>query len=179
VQLARWVRGSCFGKEGKRGHRNRLASLTHPQSWLVPAGLIALAAEPVNRGRLRPARALALRYAGLLLVYLSSTAGLFLTGLGRGGQLPIALALLSVAGVLLGTPLRVRAFLFLGVTSLSLDAFAQVWPAAVGRAQTWVWWTSGIPLVAAILTLFALVEKRRNDVLRVLDAARRWRRGGP
>ena len=90
-------------------------------------------------------------------------------------QLPIALALLSVAGVLLGTPLRVRAFLFLGVTSLSLDAFAQVWPAAVGRAQTWVWWASGIPLVAAILTLFALVEKRRNDVLRVLDALRRWR----
>ena len=39
--------------------------------------------------------------------------------------------------MLLGTPLRVRAFLFLGVTSLSLDAFAQVWPAAVGRAQTW------------------------------------------
>jgi hypothetical protein len=45
----------------------------------------------------------------------------------------------------------------------------------VGRAQAWVWWASGISLVAAILTLFALVEKRRNDVLRVLDAARRWR----
>ena len=90
-------------------------------------------------------------------------------------QLPIALALLSVAGVLLGTPLRVRAFLFLGVTSLSLDVFVQIWHAAVGRAQTWVWWTSGIPLVAAILTLFALVEKRRNSVLRVLDALHRWR----
>jgi hypothetical protein len=61
------------------------------------------------------------------------------------------------------------------VTSLSLGAFAQVWPAAVDRAQAWAWWASGIPLVAAILTLFALVEKRRNDVLRVLDAGRRWR----
>jgi hypothetical protein len=30
-------------------------------------------------------------------------------------------------------------------------------------------------LGAAILTLFALVEKRRNDVLQVLDALRRWR----
>jgi hypothetical protein len=80
---------------------------------LVPAGRIALVAEQVNRDRLRPAQALGLRYAGLLLVYLSSTADLFLTGLGRGVQLPIALALLSVAGVLLGTLLRVRAFLLL------------------------------------------------------------------
>ena len=82
-------------------------------------------------------KALALRYAGLLLVYLSSTADLFLTGLGNGVQLPSALALLSVAGVLLGTVLRVRAFLFLGVTFLSLAVFAQIWHAAVGRVQTW------------------------------------------
>ena len=100
---------------------------------------------------------------------------MFLTGLGRGGQLPIALALLSVAGVLLGTVLRVRAFLFLGVTFLSLGVFAQIWHAAVDRAQTWVWWASGIVLGAAILTLFALFGKRRNGVLRVLDALRRWR----
>jgi hypothetical protein len=49
---------------------------------LVPVGLIVLAAEQVNRDRLRPARALALRYAGLLLVYLPSTADLFLTAWG-------------------------------------------------------------------------------------------------
>jgi hypothetical protein len=58
---------------------------------------------------------------------------MFLTGLGRGVQLPLALALLSVAGALLGTLLRVRAFLFLGVTVLSLDVFAHVWQAAVDR----------------------------------------------
>jgi hypothetical protein len=48
------------------------------------------------------------------VVCLSSAAGLFLTGLGRGVQQPIAQAVLSVTGVLLGTLLRVRAFLFLG-----------------------------------------------------------------
>ena len=58
---------------------------------------------------------------------------------------------------------------------LSLDVFAQVWHAAVARAQTWAWRASGIVLGAAILTLFALFEKRRNDVLEVLDALRRWR----
>ena len=156
------------------GHHDRLTFLVHPQLWLVPVGLIVLAAEQVNRGRLRPAQAQALRYAGLLLVYLSSTADLFITGLGSGVQLPLALALLSVAGVLLGILLRVRAFLFLGVAFLSLDVFAQIWHAAVDRAQTWVWWASGIVLGAAILTLFALFEKRRNDVLKVLDALKRW-----
>ena len=100
---------------------------------------------------------------------------MFLTGLGRGVQLPVALAVLSVAGVLLGTLLRVRGFLFLGVTALSLGAFAQTWHAAVGRAQTGAWWASGIVLGAAVLTLFALSEKRRNDVLKVLDALRRRR----
>ena len=100
---------------------------------------------------------------------------MFLTGLGRGVQLPVALAVLSVAGVLLGTLPRVRAFLLLGVTSLSLGAFAQAWHAAVGRAQAWAWWASGLVLGAAVLTLFALSEKRRNGVLRVLGALRRGR----
>jgi hypothetical protein len=61
------------------------------------------------------------------------------------------------------------------VTSLPRGASAQAWNAAVGRSQAWAWWASGIPLVAAILTLFALFEERRNGVLRVLDALRRWR----
>jgi hypothetical protein len=50
------------------GHHERLTFLVHPQLWLVPAGLIVLAAEQVNRGRLLPAQGLGLRYAGLLLV---------------------------------------------------------------------------------------------------------------
>jgi hypothetical protein len=60
------------------------------------------------------------------------------------------------------------------VVPLSRGAFAQAWHAAVGRAQTGAWWASGIVLGAAVLTLFALFEKRGNDVLKVCDA-RRWR----
>jgi hypothetical protein len=76
--------------------------------------------------------------------------------------------------MLLGVLLRVRAFLFLGVAFLALDVFTMIWHAAVDREQTWVWWASGIVLGAAILTLFAVFEKRRNDVLRVLEDVRRW-----
>ena len=39
----------------------------------------------------------------------------------------------------------------------------------------WGWWASGIALGAAILTPFPLFEKRRNDVLKLLGALRRWR----
>jgi hypothetical protein len=44
----------------------------------------------------------------------------------------------------------------------------------VDRAHTWVWWACGIVLGAAILALFALFEKRRNDVMEVLDRFRQW-----
>jgi hypothetical protein len=37
-----------------------------------------------------------------------------------------------------------------------------------------VWWACGMALGAAILTLFGLFEKRRNDVLRVVEEIRGW-----
>ena len=90
------------------------------------------------------------------------------------GMLPIALALLCVLGVLAGIMLRVRAFLFLGVSFLVVDLFTMIWYAAVDRYHTWVWAVSGIVLGAAILALFALFEKRRDDVLRLIEAMKRW-----
>ncbi len=157
------------------GHQDGLTFLVHPQLWLIPVGGIVLAAEALNRDRLTAAQSQALRYAGLLLIYISSTADMFIAGLGHSVVLPVALALLAVAGVLLGILLRVRAFLLLGVTFLFLVVFAQIWHAAVDRAQTWVWWASGIVLGAAILALFALFEKRREDVLRTIHEIKHWR----
>lgn len=150
------------------------AFVAHPQLWLVPLALIVLVSEHLNRERLGPAAATTLRYAGLGLMYLSSTADMFIAGLGRSAVLPLVLALLSVAGVLAGIVLRVRAFLLLGVGFLGLVVFSMIWHAAVDLAQTWVWWASGIVLGLAILALFALFEKRRNDVLRVVEQVRRW-----
>jgi hypothetical protein len=151
-----------------------LTLFIHPQLWLIPPGLLILAAEHTNRDRLRPDLSQALRYFGVLLVYVSSTADLFITGVGNSVVLPVVLALLSVLGVLAGIMLRVRAFMFLGVAFLGLDIFTMIWHAAVNRYHTWVWWVSGIILGAAILALFALFEKRRDDVLQLVDEVRRW-----
>src|SRR5439155_2357187 len=156
------------------GHQEGMGFLVHPQFWLIPIGLIVLAAESVNRGRLSANQSQALRYAGLLLIYLSSTADMFIAGLGAV-WLSLVLALLAVAGVLAGMLLRVRAFLFLGFTFLVLVVFSRIWHAAVDQGQTWVWWVCGIVLGAAILALFALFEKRRDDVLRKIEEIKRWR----
>src|SRR6185437_11027448 len=151
-----------------------IAFLLHPQCWLIPLAAIVLAAEHVNRDRLSLELSAGLRYLGICMIYVSSTADLFIAGLGNSVVLPVVLAVLSLAGVLTGILLRVRAFLFLGISFLFLDVFTMIWYAAVDRYQTWVWWVSGIVLGAAILTLFAVFEKRRNDVLHLLEEIKSW-----
>jgi hypothetical protein len=149
--------------------------LVHPQVWLIPLALIVLAAEHINRERLVPAQSAAIRYLALCMIYVSSTADMFIAGLGNSVMLPLVLAVLAVLGVLAGMSLRVRAFLFLGVAFLFVDIFSMIWHAAVDQYQTWVWWASGIVLGAAIIALFALFEKRRNDVLQMVQQLKQWR----
>jgi len=52
--------------------------------------------------------------------------------------------------------------------------FTMIWHAAVHHGQTWVWYVSGIVLGAAILALFALFEKRRNEVVKVIKDLKQW-----
>jgi hypothetical protein len=151
-----------------------LGFLSHPQLWLIPLALILLIAEHLNRDRLSPAQSTALRYLGLIVLYVSSTADLFLGGLGNV-SMALMLAVLSVLGMFAGIVLRVRAFLFVGFTFLVIVIGAQIWNAAVYRAQTWVWWAAVITLGMLILALFALFEKRRLEVLKMLEELKRWR----
>jgi hypothetical protein len=148
--------------------------MVHPQAWLIPLGVIVLASEYINHDRLSREASQGLRYLGISLIYVASTTDLFLAGLGKSLWLPVILAVLCVLGVLAGILLRVRAFLFLGVGFLLVDVLAMIWHAAVDQAHTWLWWACGIVLGAAILALFAVFEKRRNDVLELLDRFRAW-----
>jgi hypothetical protein len=151
-----------------------VSAAVHPQVWVIPLALIVLVSEHINRRTLRPDVSAGLRYVGIGMLYLSSSADMFIAGVGGSTWLPVVLAALCVAGVAAGIVLRVRAFLFLGTGFLLLDVFAMLWHAAVDRAQTWVWYVSGIVLGAAILALFAVLEKRRNDVRQVVERIRHW-----
>jgi membrane protein YdbS with pleckstrin-like domain len=72
--------------------------------------------------------------------------------------------------------LRIRSFLWLGIVFLLLDITAMIWHAAVDLEQTWIWYACGIVLGAVIIALFALFEKRRNDLLAAVGKLKQWER---
>jgi hypothetical protein len=49
-----------------------------------------------------------------------------------------------------------------------------VFHAAWDRGHMWVFWLSGIAIGAAIIALFAVFEKHRNDLAAALDRFKQW-----
>ena len=150
-----------------------LSFFSHPQVWMIPLALIVLVSEHINRQELGPQKSNALRYIGLIMIYVSSTADMFLAW-GENAYLPLVLAGLSVLGVLAGILFRVTAFLYLGTSFLFVVVFSMIWHAAVDGRQMWLWWACGIGLGALIFALFAVFEKRREDVLELIEDIKTW-----
>ena len=151
-----------------------LRFMIHPQLWLVPGAVSVLVAAQLNRDRLSPAQLRFIRYACLMLVYVSSTSDIFLNGVRDHPYLPIILAILSVAGVMLGILFRVRAFLFLGASFLAIAIVTMIYFASVNLHWTWLWYVAVIALGAAIIVIFALFEKKRAEMLALVDGLKAW-----
>ena len=66
-------------------------------------------------------------YATSIVVYVSSTADIFINGVGHMPWLPLVLAGLSILGILVGIWLRVRAFLLLGTAFLLVSLLTIIW----------------------------------------------------
>lgn len=154
--------------------REGLGLAEHPQLWLIPPALCALVAGYLNRERLSAEQSAALRYGSAIVIYASSTADIFINGVADAPWLPAVLALLSILGVFAGILLRVRAFLYLGITFLLVAIMTIIWYAAVEQQRTWTLWVAGIVTGVAIIALFGIFEKRRDDVLRVVERMRQW-----
>jgi hypothetical protein len=146
----------------------------HPQLWFVPPALAVLVAGHVSRAHLRETQRRAINYACLLAVYLSSTADILLVGVAQAPWLPLVLGGLSVAGILAGIAARVRSFLILGSGFLGLAMLTIVWHAATNLGWTWVWYVAGIAVGAGIITLFALLEKKRREMSAWFEELKRW-----
>jgi hypothetical protein len=151
-----------------------LSFVDHPQLWLIPPALSALIAGYVNRERLTPQQSAALRYASAIVIYVSSTVDIFINGVADAPWLPVVLAGLSIVGVLAGIWLRVRAFLYLGTAFLMVAIMTIIWHAAIHQQRTYILWVAGILTGALIIALFGLFEKRRDDVLRVVEELKNW-----
>ena len=142
--------------------------------------MTALAAEFLHHERLSAAQSTVLRYLSLSVIYVSSTADMFIDMFMQGvwikSALPLVLMLLATAGAMAGVMLRIRSFLILGITFLVLDIVTMIRYAAEDLEQTWIWYASGIVLGAAIIAVFAIFEKRRHDLLAAVEKFKEWER---
>jgi hypothetical protein len=131
-------------------------------------------AEHIDRRRLNDAQRLAIRYLALSVIYVSSTTE-FWQHIGQSAVLPVVTIVLAVLGMLAGILLRERSFLYLGFTFLVVVIGRMIVYAAFQRGHLWVFWASCIVLGTAIIALFALFEKRRNDVLASVEKFKQWK----
>jgi hypothetical protein len=154
-------------------HRFGLGFVEHPQLWLIPAALALLVAEQLDRRRLTDGQRTAIHYLALGTIYIASSAE-YWRAMGQSFWLPLATIVLALLGVLLGILLRVQSFLYLGFTCLVVVILRLVYFASFERGQMWVLWTCCIALGAAIIALFAVFEKRRNDILAAVEQFKQW-----
>ncbi len=151
-----------------------LGFFQHPQVWLIPPALCILAAAYINRSRLSAEQMTTVRYIAAIVIYASSTADIFVNGVGEAPWLPLVLAGLSILGIFAGIWVRVQAFLYLGFSFLLIALFTMIWYAAVELHRTWIWWVSGIVTGVLIIVLFGLFEKKRDDILRLAERVKQW-----
>jgi hypothetical protein len=147
---------------------------TNPQLWVIPPALCVLIMIQFLRERLTKGQVTAGRYIATSSIYVASTTELFLRGITEAPWMPIVLAILSIAGIVFGIGARIRAMLWLGMLFLVVALFSIIWHAAVDLEQTWVWYASGLILGIGILTIFALFEKRRESLKRLITQLQSW-----
>jgi hypothetical protein len=146
----------------------------HPQFWLIPPAVSAMIAGQINQRRLTAQQMAALRYAAVLVIYLSSTSEIFLRGIGQELWPLMLLAGLSVAGFFLGIILRVRSFLYLGASFVLLSVISMVWHAHVAIQHSWPLWAFCIGLGVCILILFGVFEKQRPQITAWIERIQQW-----
>ena len=158
-------------------HQTESYGLTHhPQLWIIPVAVSVLVAAYLNRESYTDEQMAAIRYVALMMIYVSSTSDILINGVTESPWLPLVLGGLSLVGVMCGIMFRVRAFLFLGATFLLIAIISMIWYASDNLGWTWLWWVAGIVTGALIIFTFALFEKKRGEMLQVLEDLRGWQK---
>ena len=148
----------------------------HPQLWLVPVAMSVLIAAYLNEEKLTEDQMTGVRYLSLVTIYVSSTADIFINGVANSPWLPLILGSFSLAGVFAGILFRIRGLLLLGSIFLLLSITTMIWYASANFGWTWLWYVAGIVTGATIIFMFAVFEKKRSEVLRVVDGFKEWDR---
>ena len=148
--------------------------LQHPQLWLIPIALSVLLAAYLNEDRLEEDQMAGIRYCSLVTIYASSTADIFINGVANSPWLPLILGAFALAGVFSGIMFRIRGLLLLGSVFLLLSIVTMIWYASANLGWTWLWYVAGIASGATIIFMFAVFEKKRSEVLRMVEGLKEW-----
>jgi hypothetical protein len=148
----------------------------HPQLWLIPVALSVLLAAYLNDDKLTEDQMTGVRYLSLVTIYVSSTADIFINGVANSPWLPLILGSFALAGVFAGIVFRIRGLLLLGSVFLLLAIVTMIWYASANLGWTWLWYVAGIVTGATIIFMFAVFEKKRGEVLRVVEGFKEWDR---
>ncbi len=150
--------------------------LQHPQLWLIPVALSVLLAAYLNEDNLSEDQMTGVRYMSLVTIYASSTADIFINGVANSPWLPLILGSFSLAGVFAGIMFRIRGMLLLGSVFLLLSIITMIWYASDNFGWTWLWYVAGIVTGATIIFMFAVFEKKRYEVMRMVEGLKEWER---
>jgi hypothetical protein len=148
--------------------------LEHPQIWLIPPAISVLIAARVFRNSLTSNQLATINYVAVTVIYVSSTSEVFISGLGDKLWPPMVLAFLAVLGIMTGILMQIRSFLYLGSLFLLIAMITMVAHAHQRFDHVWPWWTFGITLGIAILVVFGLFEKRKNDLKAIAGRLKQW-----
>ena len=110
-----------------------------------------------------------IRYVCIAVIYVSSTMEIFIAGIGESLAPPIILAVLSLAGIVVGMVLQTKAFLYFGTIFLFMSMVSMVAHAQQALGHVWPWWAFGIGTGIAILVLFGVIEKHKNELVEQED----------
>jgi hypothetical protein len=143
--------------------------------WLIPAAISVLIAAHLNRKSFSEAQMTSLRYICLATIYVSSTADIFINGVAQSPWLP-----LSAGGVVARGSIRGYDFSHSRV-SLPGRKFSVAGHRDDDQLCVGQFWLDVVMVRsrhshrALIITTFAIFEKKRADVLRVVDELRDWK----
>ena len=73
-------------------------------------------------------------------------------------------------------PQTQRRGLLLGSVFLLLAVTTMIYYASFNFGWTWLWYVAGIVTGAMIIFTFALFEKKRDEMLRVVEGLKEWQR---
>jgi hypothetical protein len=175
-----FIFGALAGIAGNAGfwyllqHTHDYQFWQHPQLWLIPVALSVLLAAYLNEDRLSEEQLAGTRYLSLVTIYASSTADIFINGVANSPWLPLILGSFSLAGVFSGIMFKIRGMLLMGSVFLLLSIITMIWYASVNLGWTWLWYVAGIATGATIIFMFAVFEKKRTEVLRVVEGLKEW-----